>query len=95
MKDNSEKLRTLLDNSKHVLTDKKELSFKTHKLFDLKIIDKIENESTDFDFKDLYKTIKKETKEKDVFAKLEIFKDKLKIEGIDYKSNFFIRVITS
>lgn len=73
-------------------------SFEHLKSFDFEIIKSIANDKTDFefnDFKDLQKTIKSIVKVQNLYEKLEIFKNRLREENIDYKSNFFIRIITN
>ena len=95
---NKERLSELLKESNYFIKDKEELIMKTAHSFDFKILDSIENETTDFifkDFKDLQKTIKSVVKVDNLFEYLEKFKVKLKDSNIDYKSVFFVRVITS
>ena len=99
MKDKIDKLKKLLDKTELFKFDKiSESSFLQSELFELEIIDSIKNNKTDFEldnFKQLKTVIKSATKVDNLFNNLEVFKNKLKDKNIDYKSTFFVRVVTS
>lgn len=75
-----------------------EKSFKVDRGFDFKVVDSINDSKIDIEFKDFNefkKVVKSATNINNIYSKLEPIKGQLIKKGVDYKSNFIIRIITS
>ncbi|WP_457615998.1 hypothetical protein [Lutibacter sp.] len=99
MKEKEERFKNIISNLG--VSGKKEISenkFIDLHSFDFEIINSIENETTDFefnDFKDLQNLIKKTIKNVNFYNDLEKLKNRLNNKNIDYRTTFYLRIVTS